>query len=363
MDSINIIEYAFIVRTNYTIFNSINILLNENLVGKADLYIEVTQDSMYDTINNLNKTKLFKNIYVDKIINTKNNFLLCLIRKIMNIFVCLSPRFYLMFHFGKTCFCNLPFYKEIYAPFIDFNTHNILACSNNANLNYYEDGFGTYNNIFVYKNNLKYKFADLLFHINDIQNSAKKIYLNNTIIYDNKHNFEVKKIDIDHDNLNVCKKVFSNYNKFYFQAKIVFLGQPLGYDKNSFNNVLNVIKNYKNSIVRPHPGEIIDKYYGLNIDIERSLWEIVCYDCIKNNTILIGVNSTALMTPKTLYNEEPFVVFIYELIKNDLSLASYKSCIEYSDNLKKIYNDKNKIFVPTSISGLKKILDTIVTNN
>lgn len=69
-------------------------------------------------------------------------------------------------------------------------------------------------------------------------------------------------------------------------------------------------------MMKIHPTKFIDIYDELDIKIDcfQQMWELAwCFDDITKNNVLIGFSSTALITPKLLFNKEPIVICLYKL--------------------------------------------------
>lgn len=142
--------------------------------------------------------------------------------------------------------------------------------------------------------------------------------------------------------------------------KVVFLDQ---YPHNEA--LLKLLSEWAEEIIiKKHPkcpNEDKYKEYGFahiwsNLQpFELSLMED---DCLENR-VFITECSTASMTPKILYNKEPFVIFLREM-------AEYRHQREYEEidgliyRFREIYEDKRRVYIPKTINEFKKIMDTVL---
>ena len=87
----------------------------------------------------------------------------------------------------------------------------------------------------------------------------------------------------------------------------------------------------------------VDSFYDNN----NFPWELICSKEINDNTVLIGVFSTAQFSPKELYNIEPYIIFLYKIIKP--VGIDIKAIDEMTALLKNTYRNKTKIIIPNNI--------------
>ena len=122
-------------------------------------------------------------------------------------------------------------------------------------------------------------------------------------------------IDVDdseyRDTLN---SVFNFSPSDCINEKIVFFEQP-NYNVPTLDELLkDIISPYlsNNAIVKLHPRTKHPKRYkGYNVYENNGLpWEVIIQNSDIENKILISSHSTALLTPKLLFNKEPIIVFI-----------------------------------------------------
>ena len=71
--------------------------------------------------------------------------------------------------------------------------------------------------------------------------------------------------------------------------------------------------------------------------------------------ILITDGSGSVSMPKYLYNQEPYVIFTYQIGSKEEMPSKQRM----SENLMNSYVQKNKIYVPESIDEFNEIMKTL----
>lgn len=109
-------------------------------------------------------------------------------------------------------------------------------------------------------------------------------------------------------------------------------------------------------IYRPHPRNPVGEKEGLCVDRKGDMWELVCMDGITEDTILISVYSTAMLTPKLLCGKEPWLLFTYPLYRECLSekWGRLTEDMEFmAQRIRKIYQHPEKVICVEKISDLE----------
>ena len=95
------------------------------------------------------------------------------------------------------------------------------------------------------------------------------------------------------------------------------------------------------------------------------MWEIMCANIDFSNKILISHCSTALYTPKFIFDQEPIVIFLFDMLVDDVlqSLNQMHAFEIFVDRLKETYRDKEKVFLPKSKEELLEYLEKVLSKN
>ncbi len=87
-------------------------------------------------------------------------------------------------------------------------------------------------------------------------------------------------------------------------------------------------------------------------------WEVLCANRPTQNKVFVSHFSTAMYTPKSIFGDEPYLVFLFGLSE----AAAYDDAVispmlmSYFKRFLSTYEHPERIMVPTSISELKQVL-------
>ena len=137
----------------------------------------------------------------------------------------------------------------------------------------------------------------------------------------------------------------------------VFLMASGGNDQSFSFSIYNKLKsNDSISIaVKPHP-RFTEPFNGKDVELLKCgtvPWEIVCGKIDNlDSKLLIGVYSTALVTAKSLYGLEPYIIFL-----NDMDTLNEKQRISsemkaFLETFIQTYSDQSKLFFPKNMDEL-----------
>ena len=158
--------------------------------------------------------------------------------------------------------------------------------------------------------------------------------------------------------LELYRKIFGfSRDRLNHLNSIIWLTQPSKTDsqKEVANNIYKCLLKHKENVsVRIHPREKSERSYNdFNIDKDETLWEIKLIDINIESSLLITLNSTAVMTPKLLYDKEPWVIFAYRLVGNRPS-EQFEQVI---DQLIESYADKRRICIAKDWEQFQRFVD------
>jgi hypothetical protein len=170
------------------------------------------------------------------------------------------------------------------------------------------------------------------------------------------------------------EKVFKYDNTTGRESSITYLGSPYygiralleqpnmaGADfENRCDQIVTATINAFNKrvIYRKHPREdnhIEEKFDNLVLDSNENIWELIVNKELTENSIIFSFFSTAAFTPKILYDSEPYVIFLCNLLDEKLYNADY-----LINGLRGLYRDKSKVFAPKNQDELMNVIRRIV---
>ncbi len=243
---------------------------------------------------------------------------------------------------------------------------NFLSCNSNANLYFIDDGAGSYQgNIIEEAMGNIYKLYCLLLHRGPKFLKVLKLFVNNKKLCKSTLTEETCQLPIynttDSDYNNLLLKIFENKISSY-NERIICLCSPSGdILQKRFElekQILDTVKNTKiEYLVRLHPREkSYELFSDYPLDDTNNMWEIICMQNITDSHILIAYYSTAQMTPKIIYNKEPYIIFLFGMDTTCTKLSTYETAyIEF----KNLYTNKNKIYAPKTIAEFETILQEL----
>ena len=362
-------EYLFLCSTKYTIFNAINMVLNNpDKYKKADIVVFHRTVDMKEVSRILDENKIFTNIYNFPYINKLNVIYLLL--------VFIFPRYLI----PRLCLNNESsiFKKKHYDILISQNhlyASFFKRLSKDSEVYFIEDGLSSYTSRTVDPKQRSWYFtlANRLLFRGSLISDVKIQYLYWPSMYMGAF-IDIKQLPVcKPKDLHIYNDIFKyETNKIYDNCKFVYLGSPysgllklvskdqcIGNDfetkaKYIVDSAIRTAKN-KDFIYRKHPVENIDEddYEKIcKIDILENMWEVECGNSITSGQMIVSFFSTGMFTPKILYNQEPYLVFLYKILDVDFFNAD-KLVFE----LKKMYDNPSKVMAPESLGELRVIIE------
>lgn len=225
---------------------------------------------------------------------------------------------------------------------------------------YYDEGVGNY---CVDITKWKQGRADRLREMLGYRNPYKKIdqywvYQPNWVVFQNT--FNLKKIPAI-DSKNISFEIFSKESE-RIPSRYIYLDAP-------HRETLNISLDYSKLIdafyeadiitqmcIKRHPIQKKSNFEicGMNEFPQSDIpWEVLINEAQIEEKILLSICSTAVITPKMLYNREPIVILLYKLFEKEWDLEdTYKL---FFNNVSKCYK-QNRFFVPNTWNEFSEIL-------
>ena len=169
--------------------------------------------------------------------------------------------------------------------------------------------------------------------------------------------------DVKLDNYYVLN-VYSGVGSVY---KFVKKCRKTGYDIGSVENEIGkMLAECKQKVLyRKHPRETSFSSDWAYVDDGTAMWELVCQEHLSDDSVLISSFSTAMLTPKLLYNKEPWLIYTYKLYKNYFVEDNPMTCglnqgiSVMVEQIKKVYSRPEKIICVQNIKEIKDTLEMI----
>lgn len=350
---------AFIGTVPFTILEAIHFVVSQK-VEDADIYIVDCFEDSKKVADRLRNEKIFQNVYfVDNVLLTYP----ITIRKCMNIIHNRSSIKKIM---------NKKAYDEIYYNNSGWLINSIFysyAYKNNKRItnHFIEHSFYSYTQKYDNKNRW-IKYLIKLFGMKCLDESKiDYMYFYHPELIQVKINSQIiqlEAIDKNQNFIELVNRVFhydSLANEFADKKIIIFEQGKQSYEldtSNFWNHVISKLGK-KNIIIKPHPRQKNSSLQNLGCEICKNYsipWEVILLNNQMDKKILISVLSSASITPKLLFNEEPTSILLYKLIENYQEIYN-KDLSNFLEIVKDSYTSKNKVYIPESFEELKEILN------
>ncbi|MBR4461151.1 MAG: hypothetical protein IKS51_01000 [Erysipelotrichaceae bacterium] len=232
-----------------------------------------------------------------------------------------------------------------------------------AELHLLEDGAGSYFSYFDLEMRSKsYKWFYKLFNHGKDFYAYKKIYINEPDLYFREDKDKVVPIPkFDKDHLKEVQKLFRDFLIDYpKQIDIYWLSQNLSKrkGKQSFDceEALQSLERYPDRVLYcPHPRNPENDTIFLSSD-PKQIWELQVLNTKQiEKKLIISIHSTACLTPKILFDKEPYVILLYRIvIEHDW---------KYFEMMEKVieafirkHRDPDKVMIPSTLEEYEECL-------
>ena len=170
----------------------------------------------------------------------------------------------------------------------------------------------------------------------------------------------------------LLKSIFSYEDEIEKYSQVIFFEQPFGNDYQCQEYDSFVDKIYKELYfvfrekdisIKAHP-RTERKHNSINMIYGTTPWECIANDMEDiEERVLITMESTAVITPKVLYNKEPYIIVLiyfmrdfFEYIEN--GKVMFERTIRLFEHVKSLYKT-DKFYIPKTMEEYRSILNTI----
>ena len=239
-------------------------------------------------------------------------------------------------------------------------------------VHFYEEGLGVYTrDMYPDTNGLLFMFKLLGYKFE--ANYLQDLYLYNPALATHNKDLDHKAIgyvtsgDIKYFSkvVGIEKIIPYTVNAIYFEndfRRTVFEGIN---EIEIINRIISSIGN-DNLIVRMHPRNPVDKYSGYPYQIDKNTtnsWEdILAGDSNWDDMTLITLNSTAVFSPKLIYNKEPRIMILGKVIMNEYASNTWASAFwsnsyaTFVEGIKRVYRNSSNVLIPENFNEMENIL-------
>ncbi len=345
----------------YQLFNAINYTMNVNSdVEGVDIFIGLRFNNAESIAKKLNEMGIFHNVYTYKRGYFSSLAIKRCIEKLSDIFL---PRQVIQKCVLENEVIQFKRYKEIvlfsFNPFSMCFLNYCRRINNDLKTVLVEEGLFIYdrvgNNTFGGK---EYKIRAKLFKQEKYDFNEVYVY-KPALIEDNSLYGEIKQLphikngDFTH---RVLKEVFSENEYIYEGYKVIILSQyPFTGDRYEVEKTAyNILARHfgEDSIgVKLHPSDSGVHTEYRNAFSDPNAWELTVLNTDMNKKILVSINSSAIITPKLIYDKECVCILLFKLLTHNPTKIEY----DYFTKIIETYRDKEKVYIPETWDEMERV--------
>lgn len=351
---------AFVCNTPYQLFNLLNLFANnlENTDNNTDLFIVDRfrgAEKVYKTVLDL---ELFNSVFIVTPKEHSSGHLKNRLLKINKSDIGFSE-----FELSSDKFLKVQYQQVFIGDAMPFGV-NLCRYNKEARVIAYEDGIGYYYGDFLHDTfgGIKQKLKRVL-KIGRYGIFVDKFYVNKKTMCEStvaKEIVQLPEWNNKNPAISIVNQVFKYKDDTLVKTKkYIFLDRPYS-ESLKYNNLNPEVLLVKcdiqdNALIRVHPRSSA-KYSLVDVDYGENIWELECINNITDNHVLIGDFSLAQVNPKLIGDKEPFLIFVYKLFYDGLTIEEIDNYEKQIDIARKLYSDKNKIYVPQDMTEFKTII-------
>lgn len=167
---------------------------------------------------------------------------------------------------------------------------------------------------------------------------------------------EVKEVMNDVFEFNKTEGTFDALTNFVFFDQAFQFDSELSAQQSIYQELAKQIEQER-LVVKMHPRT--EKH-----DYERTMagnypFEMLQLNNEMNNKVLISAVSTACLSPKLVFDEEPYVILFYKLMDAPIFQQSQKAYFEFAERVQADYRDQSKFFIPETEEELRGIIEEL----
>ena len=358
-------RYLYFCNSAYQLINILNLHWHhdhgfEDMENySADLMIQNSFDEAENIADTIRREKIFDNVFLINKVISKGRF--HFINSVYNI---ISPSYNLKANYAIDRKEVENRYDVICVPKFSPVIASIWQLNKKADLNLHEDGAGSYFAYFDMEMRSKsYKLFYRLFNQDRDFYNYKKIYINCPEFYIREEKEKTVEIpDFNEENLTQIRNCLLGETKDEESEKDIFwFSQTLksNSQKESFESDESLIylEKYRDRVLYfPHPRNPVG-VSSFDQPKQKQIWEIraLNIDDIEDK-LLISVHSTACLTPKILFDKEPYVILLYKMVINH-NWPYYQTMDQVIELFRQSYSEPEKVIIPENFDEYKKAIE------
>lgn len=356
--------------TAYQLMNAI--ILASQRQEKADIIFTSKALVHHCDMELLKQKEIFRKIYVWDEISRRFS---CFARNRVQYMVNLLKKATIYFR-PKVMYKSIPnrtvIYQHVFIGFADYPAQCIYYYfkKNGATLVLYDEGTYTYECLSVRPSFIRKSVSYLIFG-SWIMDECRGLYVRRPeqINCGKYKNIPLKRLyKSDHALDRLLMEIFygSYKDMLLFERKVIYFDQNI--DRLEIKKMLLRLADVvsggigkEHVLVKLHPMSSDLAVYSSDLETysSRVPFEVIMDACHIGDKILISLFSTACFSPKYILNEEPYIIFLYKIMKFDTYIEFNAQFLHGVENLRQSYSKPDRIIIPETIEEMLKELKRI----
>lgn len=365
-------EIAFFCSTPYQIINAVNIKRNDRKKDAADIYVLNHFQSCAWMLDRLKDSRIFRNTFIVEDGDFDYRYDLPMLRRYIKKSIDFMTCKHVICHYIRTDLAYDMVYYTFPNMLIEFACYYYIQKNKNIKFCMFEDGFSSYSDDLLAISDEKARFLKITGREQFLdENQELYLYAPDLFIQRRKNKrYTVKpmpKLDVhDSETIEIYNGLFEFEQENVIAEDIIFFEQP--YEQDSINEEIRKILDItlskidcKEICVKIHPRGCAEKYGDVRTYINSTIPAEVIYmnmDRLENKTLISSV-STACLSPKLIFNQEPRLILLYKFLHLEEKGIISSELVKFAEKVVLSYKDKSKVMIPENEQELLSCLASI----
>lgn len=355
----------FVCYTPFQVFNALNLVIHNvnGTGGHSDICVERNFAHAGEIAEQLKKSGLFGRVYEFFLPDIKRRFL----HRAAVLAGTLFPVWSIKKLAGSDFDLPGQGYQALYASVWGLFAVNLINHYGIETVCLFEDGLASYEGSMKNKVSFLYRAVFQFLNLGCMGVKEQAVYLYRPAMYQGKPSELVKKMPEVKECgkfIRTCKEIFGyKENDTYQKRRFIYLEIVMSevsgcraLPESLFVNVFVNVKPLRSRLlVRRHPRASQKPETGVRIDTGENMWELEAMEHITDRHVLISYYSTAMFTPKMLFDREPYLIFTYHIWRVNESDEETKKLQRIVQFLKDSYRNPEKVMTPHTIEEYEAI--------
>lgn len=365
----NRVQACFFCVTPYHVMTAVNLTMSMSL--EADLYVLNHFRGSKEIADNAKLEHIFRKVkwYDDTELRTKLDARSRIGAILLTVWYYITAG-----HIAKSILIPDTYYEEM---FVAWKTriprivrYWLTRKQKSLNVNYFDDGEGAYDNPTIYRTIGAERIVARLLFGAACNETNLPTYLYSPELYTSLHPndqdltlYKIEGMANRPAYKEIIDRIFDYKGDGEIAEKVILLDTIHSEvfdlsDHDSLNDIYQIIFDYLGTqeiLIKRHPRDTSKFQDGLKYFKHNHMpFELICLNNDMKRKVLIAYASTSASTAKLLFDQEPFVIMLYKLVKNGTVNAGTD---KYYHACKCLYKDSDRFLIPENKEELIQALE------